>query len=447
MAKAIELRQPALTPYVYVKATSGGVPITIALTDFTGTVDLEFSVDNGSNWFVIGSTSDATYTWNPHTAYNDIFDSGDDTISMIVRATDGDGSATVTVTACKVSMEPVNIKPDKDSTNCNGLDTTFGNHDTPYFYLDGVNIIWSEMYDSPTDSYDVYVVNTSDVETLLYSGVSKAEMNLSWVFGAYLVGSNPLITSNGNYLYAIRIKGTGNHTGNVATGSYFAITTTDLTQEGTAMERYRLRLETFRRVAIEKGILVDEALSLGQLEAGAGIRITQRNGDGKRVNSDGGPDLSLNDPVDYKRAFNLVIEADVSSLPRQKRAKQGWINPSNLVGPPHEAGVYYLGSMFSIDLNHGWNLGVEGDPNYIEGQTMNHYQLHLTHVAANGSFVQPQHEIKPMIETKDANAVTIYAVKKGGDYQPALEKDEVSDTLLDTWFYYTIEEVIPYPVD
>lgn len=448
MARAIELRQPALTPYVYFKNT-GGEDITIALTDFAGTVTLEFSVDGGSTWNTIGTTSATTYTWSPTTGqYNIIFDAGDPTEELLVRGDDGTGNASVTVTACKISMEPVNIKPDGGSTSGSGDLSIYGNHSDPMHYLDAVNIIWSEFYDSPTDSYDVYVVSNADVETLLYSGVSKAEMNLSWVFGAYLAGATPLLAAgDGNRTYRIRIKGTGYHTGNVMTGSHFAITTNAIKQTGSVLEAYRARMDVFKRIAIEKGILVDEALALGQIEAGDGIRVTQRNGEGKRVGADGGVDLTLNDPVDYKKAFNLVIEADVPSVPRQKRAMQGWINPSTPVGDTYEAGEFYLGTMYSGEIDHDWNLGVKNNnPNHVGGQTMSHYQIHLTHVDAENSLVQPQHEIKAMVETKDANTITIYAVKKGGEaHEPSLAKDIVSNTLLDTWFFYTLEEVIPNP--
>lgn len=217
------------------------------------------------------------------------------------------------------------------------------------------------------------------------------------------------------------------------------------------------RLESPNRTAGEKGILMDEYLTLSQFEAGDFVTILQRDHRGNLPVYSGGTWSYSNTTIEEDKlfkAFNLVLNVDKTKVARKKRELEGIITfiPGDLVVPDPRlasegdlSGTEYYGQVFKKVLTHNWELGNSGDANYITGQTKHSYIFEHIRVDASDNVVKDQIEL--IVEPTGYNTFNIFCIIKDTDfnsYVAALSKDRI-DGLYDTnyKFHYRLTEVMP----
>ena len=433
--------------------------------DGTAEYQFEYSLNAGSNWSVIGvSVSDAEWAISS-VQYAAIFDGIDskEVTFRAVKVSDNGVVYTATTMFYKVSTSAVSISPSATTTIGIPGDNPYlvANHTNPLWYLDIINFIWSYEHETPTEAWDIYIekLNSSgDVvqNELLYDNMGKSYQNLPFNFGHYLENQNPasgqplMSPGDGKMIWRLKFVGDNIYDNDIIYSSPFCVTTdeTQLVNQETLLDAiYRPRIDTFKRIGAEKGFLLDEVPTIAQFEAGEGITITQRDNAGRRAKGDTTADA--NDVENFKKAYNLVISADIPQYRRSPRAMTAVISPQ-LVVPEWVAGDVYYGSCFYYDLTHNWDLGNSNlvqNPLYVKNQTVNSFQIQISQVTNNSAynFANPENEVVPFWQVLSGNTIRIYAIYKNSTYPPTLSKDLVFDTPLTYYFEYRLVEVIPEP--
>jgi len=460
------------TNYIYLAGFGYGDSrvgaVKIEVTTFVAPYVITFSVDEGTTWHTIslsGDNTDGIFIWTPtDIEWGLIFAAGDPVVdynarTVWIRVTDSTpATETKIISAYRPSMFPGGIKPNSILTGCDESadDTVYINHLDPIYYMDGVVFEAAERWYSETATFDLYIEDedTPGTYTLLKSGIGQKALTVTWIFSAmYPEGTTlPLMTAaSGDKLYRLHFIGVGSHAGNKASSDWFAVSSNTLTQKdpyGTESS-YASRTDMYSRLGIEKGIYLDESTAIGQFEAGKGIVITQRNNAGKRTTVTGGE--VTGDITDYKKAYNLVIEADISELPESPRMIRDWFEITEAgstrvavdADGDWQTGFWCMGSAFVQKITHSWNFvgGYEGN-----------LRVDVCNVMARESFTKPTSEIIPQWEVLDKDNINVYVViKNDGDFAPTDTKDDINFTLSNNlggdthsrWFYYMITEVIP----
>lgn len=440
-----------------------GVLITWSDSGSNDPYTIEYSADGGGNWGVVDTgVTDLYYEWHlDDTEFNAIFNGVDANPSIVIRVTDdlNNDDTSATHTFAKQTMSaifPNSTITDKDS------DTT---HESPISYYDVFNIVWDQLYSTPMQTVDV-ILTYGGSDYTIYEAIPYITFNATWCLAIYnlpslvntqiqMAGTSP----NYNAFCSVTVKGAKgtNHESNSITSTQFMITGGDKKNSDNATLRAHQpaeRLDTFKRVSLEKGVLLDEALAISQIEAGRGVKVTQRDTLGRRVGADGKYDTFEGDPstgtpdpdsTDLKKANNLVISIDESQLSiREARSKQGTFCPTTLVSS-WQAGADKYGTMYSYDIVHNWSLGDVSDPYYVAGQNMSSYTLQIRNIEDDNAYDAslPLNATMVQYETIDKDTIRCYAVKKGGAIQPTLPKDKVDDNALSDYiFEYVLVEKI-----
>jgi hypothetical protein len=142
------------------------------------------------------------------------------------------------------------------------------------------------------------------------------------------------------------------------------------------------RKDLMARLSLEKGVYVDEAIAIGQLEAGHGIIIEQRLSNGKSR-------LKPDEKANLAKAYNLVIrvQEDKLVLPREPRTLEGWLKfvDNGTIAQETDTdimnlGIYY-GQLRKIDVTHAWDLGNTVDPYYVQNQNFGSFHCEVTEVS------------------------------------------------------------------
>lgn len=407
----------------------------------TNTYTIEYSANSGVDWSVIVDNCATThYAWHLSSSqYTALFGSDyiNDNVHIRVSSNEDAGEATLSdVYFAKVSIS--NVLPDGNSATIH--------------YHDAFNIVWDELYQSDTLMVDIVLKAMSGpVEYVLYQNVPMATFNATWNMGHYLLppaysSRVPAPLPSGFYKIIIRGAAGTEHLTNRYETTQFTVVN-NYKDNGTLRQCNPFeRLDTFRRIAGEKGRLPDEAITVAQVEAGRGIKITQRGDEGRRVGADGLEDHTLDPNPAWNKANNLVVEIDESEFNfRKPRTMQGIFSPSTLESS-WQAGVDYYGTMFSYIITHNWELGNPADESYIAGQNRGSFQIEIRPITDDDPYdpSSPAQNTWVQYEPISANEIKCYCVKKGGTYQPALSKDEIDANPLSNYlFEFVLTERVP----
>ena len=234
------------------------------------------------------------------------------------------------------------------------------------YYKSYCNIIWT---DEQSNEY-VYVDIGISKDNSTWTTIGAAKINN----GQYLFrlwDYNTYIPISGSETIYIKV------TSNAGFARYHTIATTFTDVEANAnldsnygtgevsnQMDYPDRFEHYATMAGEKAVRIDEAITLGQLEPGKGIRITQRdfNGDANLLEGESSAGKS--------GAYNLVVETD-AVVPR---TLYGIINIDNysLDADYQAIGSYAkYGRLAYTDIVHNWNLTTYWDNLMVEISQVN----------------------------------------------------------------------------
>ena len=231
-------------------------------------------------------------------------------------------------------------------------------------------------------SYCNIIWNDANKDEYAYVDISISKDNSTWT----VIGAGK--PNNGQYLfrlwdYATTLSFSGSTliyikvVSNAGFPRYHTITTTFTDIEANAnldsnygtgevsnQMDYPDRFEHYATMAGEKAVRIDEAITLGQLEPGKGIRITQRDWVGDAMLIDG------ESSAGKSGAFNLVIETD-AVVPR---TLYGVISIDNysLDSQYQAIGSYTkYGRLAYTDIVHNWNLATYWDNLIVEISQVN----------------------------------------------------------------------------
>lgn len=275
--------------------------------------------------------------------------------------------------------------------NTNNNDT----NKTSIHYKSYCNIVW---IDSDSDEYN-------------YVSIFLSKDNSTWIpIGNYKPNNGQYLFRLWDYYSYISISGSETLYIKVKSDAgfdrYHTITTTFTDIESNAnldsnygtgevsnQMDYPDRFEHYATMAGEKAVRIDEAITLGQLEPGKGIRITQRDWSGDAMLIDGSSSAGKSG------AFNLVIETD-SIVPR---TLYGIINIDNysLDSDYQAIGSYTkYGRLAYIDIIHNWNL------NPLNKLMVEIYQTN------RGEEFADYRVSKAWYKTIDANTIRVFYIDK-----------------------------------
>ncbi len=379
----------------------------------------------------------------------------------------------------------VQIKPDSSNTKTDVMlsDTVTTNHDKKFHTSEVVNVIWDTAGGEVDGDLEISVAIDWEGDGLPPQAVNG--QTIYWRDGNAVMRLADMNYPDGNskaYIARIVIKSANPQDPQISlTGEYFCVTkyvaVSDEVPGGDAQmvhppQSYPQRTELYARTAAEKAIFMDELVTLSQIEAGKGLRLRQRDHEGKKVGVQGEagvihrmPDESeaiynAENPTDYAKAFNVVLEIDPVTLPQpaQPRALQGVVDFNTLSGTVSavtEADNQY-GKLRKYTILHGWNLGDTGDVNYKEYQTANSYHLEFMHVPDTDVMATPfgwsYHDAVPLYATVSRNAIEVFCTVKNANIsglEPTLAKDRVTfagtstDPVPSYIFEWRLVEVIP----
>jgi len=419
----------------------------------------EYSLTAGASWVILG-TSASDYDWAlSTTAYANIFADGDSK-SVVFRATqvtDNQVIYTTTVTIYKTSFTSISLKPKtNDTIEIPGEDPyVVANHNKPFWYLDIINFLWSYEYDTPTVAWDIKLerLNSSGdvIETVtLYNDLGRSVQNLAYNFGHYTKGQNPatgaptMAAGDTKEIWRVVFTGDGIYDNDVIYGQPFAVTATESELYDVSFV-FRPRLDLHQRTAGEKAFFLDEFPIIAQFEAGENVTLTQRDAMGRRALADGSP--NPNDPVDYKKAGNLVFDTTLPEVPRSPRVIQKTFVP-NQIDTNWQAGDIYYGTAYYYELEHNWELGNTEHPLYVGKQTPASFHLQVNHITEGDptyDFENPVSDIIPFWQIMSKNIIRIYIIRKDNAHKATLEKDWVYNEARTYNFELRLVEVIPNP--
>ena len=297
------------------------------------------------NWIEIGSLSlingDSNFTFSiTGSNYTTIMGTNNNVTIEIKCVANG-----ITYTTAQFALKKSGLII--NSPNANNNDS----NKTSIYHKSYCNVVWT---DTEKDEYTYVTISISkNNSTWLPIGSGKPNngqyLFRLWDYMSYIsvVGSETIyikVTSNAGFARYHTITATFTDTeANANLDSNYG------TGEVSNQMDYPDRFEHYATMAGEKGVRIDEAITLGQLEPGKGIRITQR---------DFGGDAMLLEGVSSagkSGAFNLVIETD-AVVPR---TLYGVINIDNysLDSQYQAIGSYAkYGRLAYTDIVHNWNL-------------------------------------------------------------------------------------------
>lgn len=476
---------------------------------------LHYSYNNGSTWSSALDTVPAgelPIPWSgegsgdpwsvriliPQTDYTNIFPTVDGEVvrtnaEILFRAVGADTTEESLVPITFNLITGVEIKPNYENTMDTPSEATSTNkslHTRKFHTSESVNVIWDTT------------AGTVDPDLLI-------NVSLQWQGSSELIsisGSNGVPWGSGHKVISLedfdypdsqdkaslaRIVITSfNQLGPQIqlTGGWFCVTDKIALSDGVSggeaddvlpQLSYPQRTELYSRTAVEKGIFMDEAVTISQLEAGTGVIIRQRDHTGRKVGYTGeagalngpiyGEDAEIynaENPIDYAKAYNLVIEVDPQTIPvpARPRAKHGVVNfntVGGLVEAVPEADNQY-GQLRKYTITHDWNLGDINDAEYKPKQTANSYHLEFVQVpSANDAtpFGWQYNDAVPLYATISRDAIEAYCVVKNANVaglEPVLSKDSVvfgegsnpsADPVPSYIFEWHLVEVIPNPAD
>lgn len=389
-------------------------------SDTNNNVTIAYSKDSGGGYTSIatGVTSISgsnTYNWSlDGTEYSDILGSatsdGDMRIKITDETTSDNDESNTDFTMRRVSL--MGLKP-------NGTDNIL-----PINNKNLVNIVWAESYDASISNVKIeYSINGGSSYSVLVASTANT--------GSYIWNPDQAPTSftGNNTSLVLRISSADAGHGNNIFEGPSTFSTTDNTDDSTGstptsiygtLKDFPDRFEAHGRVGTEKAQILDEAVVLGQLEAGPNVRLAQRLDDGDHLTYDpkGGS-------KELKRAFNVIIDTR-NNVPRTLRvvadidsAESDWLGT-----------LGFYGRRYSKRINHNWGLASPYD-----------LQVDLKQVPA-GSFPDSSERIAQW-EYVDGNNIDIYYIKKNtadAGVPPILAKDEIDITDNDQ-FQVTLVEI------
>ena len=415
-------------------------------------VTIAYSIDSGSNWTAIdtvaspGTGATETYNWSLDTTEWAAILTANEIETMQIKVTGAGGSndaSDADFTMRKVSFS--SLKPNHTS-----------NVD-PINSKSTVNITWSESYVSGIAAVLIEYLKDGGSWTTLVASTTND--------GTYLwhpEESPTEIYSADEDNMQLRISAVDSgHTNNIYysenaddSANGFEIIVEPEDQTGFIADGMLApeRLETFNRVAMEKGILPDEGVVVTQLEAGEGVILRQRDYDGK---------LDPGDPILPYKAWNIVVDVEENVARRPLRQKQGVFNMISSgvdASATKAAGDYYYGTLMSFNIAHNWSLGDAGHACFMTGQTQNSWHLEIRQIVGitssdvdKAAFAQ---DVIPFSETINRDTIVVYCSIKGADNDPrgggsaddhvTLAKDRLGFDAGTYTFEWRLTEVAPF---
>ena len=416
------------------------------------TVTISWSIDGGSNWTVIdagvASSNSGTnsHSWSlDATEYANILNGAVEVDVLQIKVVDDSTAANDISVAFKLGEVPFNnIHPNHDA------------NDDPIYYKAETEIVWENSYNALVDNVAIdYIVKGGDWGSAKNIVISTPNTGrFLWAGGWNYFDS---ITNLNNILIRITAIEPIPAIGFANCIAYSEVTddtavygfsvTDDPELASNSHHQYQKfpeRKMMYSRFAIEKAQMVDEAIALGQLEAGAGVIITQRE-----MSETG------------KLAGNIIFSFDpndsrVRPIPREMQGLLDFTTSGNPAATAKLGGDNY-GSGYFIPINHGWSLESNSwlDPlgnNIYQYQNKNSYMVEITQISAEG-VPSILNNIICQHEAHDEDTIYVYCTVKGlehdktsnddADNLVTLSKDRLGISRGTYKFEYRLKEVIP----
>lgn len=443
----ITITSPTQEKIIYgLRPGSNQIPrsTTITWTGSVGNCTVRYSINNGLSWTNIATAVNTmTCLWDLNTVPN-----GGNTTHLVnilgtahegdvlLQVVDSEGTTqNVAITVRELSLG--NVIPSDESIT--------------YFNNDCVNVDWDYLWDDSLVSckvsvYYSFTSNTGRVTSLSGFTVATNPTWDSWApdrsFPLQLFSSGIVGYDRNAVQVVIKVEDTRSDSeGNWITSEYrmnFSPTNSNVTYANGLpedMSRYIIGYPT----AVDKAMYPDEAVPLGQLEAGKGIIIRTRNASGvlpsetiagKTLDGDT-PDESI-DPAIV--AHNVVFELDPSVPHKTPRTLEGVVdmkdtNVVTLVTSPNwNTTNGYYGQMTAATITHNFNHDVK---------------VSIVQVAdlAGAKFVGAC-DVSCYYEEINSNSIRLYCIIKNATYPATLDKDRLPVANFDPTyiFKYRIEE-------
>lgn len=417
---------------------------TITWTGSVGNCTVRYSTNNGSSWTNIATAvPSGTCTWDINTVPSGLSITHLVNIigalhegNALIQVVDSEGTtASVTVTIREISLG--SIVPSDESII--------------YFNDDCVNIDWDYLWpDGLTGvKVSVYYANTNDTGRVTSLTGFSVATNTSWdswapdrsfplqLFSSGIVGYDRVAVQ-----VVIKVEDIRNSTeGNWITSEYrinFTPNRDNVTYANGLpedMTRFIIGYPT----AVDKAMFPDEAVPLGQIEAGKGIIIRTRNASGvlpsetiagKTLSGDI-PDSAIDPSV---IAHNIVFELDPEVPHKVPRAIEGIVDmkdtnvASPVASPAWNTTNGYYGQMMSTVVSHNFDHKVK---------------ISTVQVAnTDGAEYAGACDASCYYEVINSNSIRLYCVVKNATYPATLNKDKLPVVDFDPTyiFKYRIEE-------